>query len=83
MGEVVNLRLQRKRAARRAADAAADENRIAHGLPKAVREIAGRRTAQDMARLDGRRLTSKSNVAKTAVSADATPSVVSDRDDDH
>ena len=39
MGDVVNLRLARKRAARAADDEQAARNRAAHGRPKAEREL--------------------------------------------
>ena len=39
MGELVNLRTARKRAARQQDEARAAGSRLAHGLPKHVREL--------------------------------------------
>ena len=40
MAEIVNLRTARKQAKRREADLNANANRIAHGQPKHLRELA-------------------------------------------
>lgn len=56
MAEIVNLRLVRKRAARQEAAAAADRNRVAHGVPKADRQRAEAERKADNRRLDDRRL---------------------------
>ncbi len=53
MGEVVNLRLARKRAARAAGDEAAARNRARHGVSKAERETNRREAAETDRRLDG------------------------------
>jgi hypothetical protein len=55
LGEVVNLRLARKRAARAAGEEAAARNRASHGVSKPEREAA-RREAEHAGRLlDGAR----------------------------
>lgn len=51
MGDVVNLKLQRKRKARAEAAAKAEQNRISHGLSKAERKRLGA-----VAELEARRL---------------------------
>ncbi|KQT50869.1 hypothetical protein ASG43_06315 [Aureimonas sp. Leaf454] len=56
MGEVVNLRLQRKRAARRVAETLASEQRLLHGLPKTLRQTARREAETAAERLEGHRL---------------------------
>ncbi|WP_279479330.1 DUF4169 family protein [Aureimonas sp. SK2] len=55
MGEVVNLRLARKRAARAADEDAAARNRARHGLSKSEREAARREAAETDRHLDGAR----------------------------
>ena len=57
MTELVNLRIVRKRMHRRAAEARADANRLVHGQPKHVRDLADaqrQKTDRDLAahRLD-------------------------------
>ena len=52
-GEVVNLRLARKRKARTAASDAAAQNRVRHGLTKAERERQKAQAQLDASRLDG------------------------------
>lgn len=56
MGDLVNLRRERKRRARERDAAAAADNRVAHGLTKSARDAAAatRRLAERA--LDGRRL---------------------------
>lgn len=56
MGEIVNLRKTRKAKARRAAEATATRNRIAHGRPRTERELAEKHQAQDARRLEGHRI---------------------------
>ncbi|MBC8130082.1 MAG: DUF4169 family protein [Rhizobiaceae bacterium] len=53
MAEIVNLRQARKRAARTGREELADANRIAFGLPKALKTKARSETARAEARLDG------------------------------
>jgi Domain of unknown function (DUF4169) len=55
MGEVVNLRLARKRAQRRDEADKADANRTAFGLPKALRDKAGIENRRAERALDGAR----------------------------
>ena len=56
MGEIVNLRSVRKRAARDAAAKAADENRVRHGRTRTQREIGAREDERARLLLDGKRL---------------------------
>ncbi|MCW2315397.1 hypothetical protein M2322_000931 [Rhodoblastus acidophilus] len=60
MGEVVNLRLARKRRERDERESEADSNRIKHGLSKAEKTLASARRDQDVRKLDGHRLESDS-----------------------
>jgi hypothetical protein len=53
MSEIVNLRLARKRAARREREAEAAGNRAKHGLGKAERERLETEAAKMWAALDG------------------------------
>ena len=53
MGEIVNLRRERKRAARAKAAVDAEQNRVAHGLPKAEREANAARRELTERRLEG------------------------------
>jgi hypothetical protein len=53
MGEIVNLRLARKRKTRAGADAEAAANRASFGCSRAAREAAAKLLALDAARLDG------------------------------
>ena len=55
MGEVVNLRIARKRKARQDREAAADQNRITHGLTRAERDLAQKTRKLDATRLDRHR----------------------------
>jgi len=57
MGEVVNLRRERKRAARAVEAAKASENRAKFGAPKAERELRDAREKLEERALDGARLT--------------------------
>ncbi|GGD20383.1 DUF4169 family protein [Aureimonas glaciei] len=63
MAEIVNLRLARKRALRRDDAEKADANRIAFGMPKALRDKAERENRQAARALDGVR---RGNVADPA-----------------
>ncbi|KQT86075.1 DUF4169 family protein [Aurantimonas sp. Leaf443] len=56
MGEVVNLRQARKRARRAADEKRADENRIAHGLPKETVSSARIERERAARSLEGSRL---------------------------
>jgi Domain of unknown function (DUF4169) len=60
MGETVNLRQWKKRRARSADGAAAAQNRILHGLPKALKQELRTDAAKSAALLDGKRLDPKS-----------------------
>ena len=51
----INLRRARKDRDRAARRAEADANAVAHGLPKAVRDLEAARRAQAAARLDAHR----------------------------
>ena len=53
MAEIVNLRRVRKDRQRRAAEREADDNRVRHGTPKALRETARIESARQARRLDG------------------------------
>jgi hypothetical protein len=56
MGEVVNLRTMRKKAAKRAAESRAAENRLAHGRSKAERERDAARSEKIRRELDSHRI---------------------------
>jgi hypothetical protein len=56
MAEIVNLRRARKTKARAEKGKAAEANRVAHGAPKAVKELAKARKDQAEQRLAGHRL---------------------------
>lgn len=56
MGDVVNLRLARKRRRRAEQQAAADENRVIHGRTKAEKRIARDEQRRADQALDGHRL---------------------------
>ena len=56
MGEIVNLRRERKRAAREQEAAKAAENRVLHGRSKAEREAEAARQNLDERRLEAHRL---------------------------
>jgi hypothetical protein len=73
MGEVVNLRLQRKRAARRAADATAVDQRLLHGLPKSLRQTARRESETSVARLEAHRLDKSAVETAANAGGDADP----------
>ncbi|WP_068296750.1 DUF4169 family protein [Pararhodobacter sp. CCB-MM2] len=53
MGDVVNLRLKRKQAARDEARRKGDENAVKHGLSKAVRSLDQARADKAARELDG------------------------------
>jgi Domain of unknown function (DUF4169) len=56
MAEIVNLRRARKVKARGEKDKTAQANRVAHGTPKAVRNLADARKDKAEQRLAGHRL---------------------------
>jgi hypothetical protein len=56
MGDVVNLRQQRKREARAAAEKAAAANRVKFGQPRRERERAAAEKQRAGAELDGKKL---------------------------
>lgn len=53
MGEIVNLRLARKAAARRSKEAEAAANRLSHGRTRAEREATEAEAARTARLLDG------------------------------
>ena len=53
MAEIVNLRRVRKDRQRLAAERAAEDNRVRHGTPKALREAARIESARQARFLDG------------------------------
>ncbi len=56
MGEVVNFRRARKKAARQLAERTASANRLRHGRSKAERELETKRTAKARRDLDRHRI---------------------------
>lgn len=56
MGEIVNLRMHRKRSERAAREAQAAEQRARHGAPKPLREAAIRQSERAAKLLDGHAL---------------------------
>ena len=56
MGEVVNLRIARKRRRREDEARQADENRVRHGLTKAEKTVARSERRRSVDALDGHRL---------------------------
>jgi hypothetical protein len=56
MGEVVNLRLVRKRAARKARESAADQNRIDSSIPASQRRKTGELRRIERERLEAKRI---------------------------
>ena len=56
MGTVVNLRMARKRAKRRLAEEEAAARRLAHGIPKAERNLARAKGDKDLNRLEQHRI---------------------------
>jgi hypothetical protein len=56
MGEIVNLRRQRKRAERAREAAKAAENRLAHGVKKSERNAGAAQKKLDERRLEAHRL---------------------------
>jgi len=56
MADIINLRTVRKRASRAKAAARAQQNRRAHGRPKAERELEQARVRQAGLKLDAHRL---------------------------
>ena len=53
MGDVVSLKLHKKRKARAEKEAVAEQNRISHGRSKAERELTGARNEKAKTDLDG------------------------------
>ena len=58
MGDVINLRTLRKRAAKRREEERAAENRIKHGRTKAERLLEAKRTGKLKQHLDGHKIDS-------------------------
>jgi hypothetical protein len=58
MGEIVNLRLARKKRDRNQRDQAAEANRVKHGLAKVEKNLSAARRAQASRKLDGHKLES-------------------------
>ena len=58
MSKPINLRQARKRKAREDKAKQADANRLAHGTPKAVRDLEAARRAKLAKQVDGRKLRS-------------------------
>jgi hypothetical protein len=56
MAEIVNLRRARKAKARDEKEKAADANRVLHGTPKNMRDLAKAQRAKDDRNVDGHRL---------------------------
>ncbi|HUI13034.1 MAG TPA: DUF4169 family protein [Xanthobacteraceae bacterium] len=56
MGDMVNLRIERKRAKRRQAETEAAANRLAHGRPKAGQNLERARRDKERSDLDQRRI---------------------------
>jgi hypothetical protein len=57
MGEVLNLRQARKRAARQRKEQRAEANRLLHGVSKAERTLGLARATKSQGDLDGHRVT--------------------------
>jgi hypothetical protein len=57
MGEVLNLRQARKRAARQRKEQRAEANRLLHGVSKAERTLGVARATKSHRDLDGHRVT--------------------------
>jgi hypothetical protein len=60
MGDILNLRAARKRAARRKAEQAAEQNRHAHGRTKSERMLSDAREAKARLALDQHRIEGES-----------------------
>lgn len=56
MAEMVNLRMARKRKVRAEKEAAADRNRVTHGVSRAEKEMARARREDAIRKLEGHRL---------------------------
>lgn len=56
MGELVNLRMARKRASRQQEEQSASTNRLAHGQPKHVRKLEAAREEQAKSILEQHRI---------------------------
>ena len=61
MTKPINLRQARKRKARAEKDKQADANRIAHGTPKAVRDLAAARREKLARTVDGHKRETPTN----------------------
>ncbi len=55
MAELINLRMARKRAQRRKDEREADNNRLVHGEPKALRELRRLEDEKNTRVIDGHR----------------------------
>jgi hypothetical protein len=55
LGEIVNLRRQRKRRQRAEAEEVAAANRVTHGTPKSLRDLAKARREKADRDLDGKK----------------------------
>lgn len=53
MAEIINLRRARKAKDKAAKDKAAESNRVAHGTPKQLRDLAKARAEKDARDLEG------------------------------
>lgn len=53
MAEIINLRQARKAKAKAEKEAEADANRVKHGTPRLLRELAKTRTEKEARDLDG------------------------------
>ena len=56
MAEIVNFRRAKKAKARAAADEKAAANRVTHGTPKTVRDLAQARREKDAGKVDAHKL---------------------------
>jgi hypothetical protein len=56
MTEIINLKRARKAKARAEKDKTAEANRVAHGTPKALKQLEAARKEQAAGRLSGRKL---------------------------
>ncbi|MGH6871780.1 MAG: DUF4169 family protein [Rhizomicrobium sp.] len=59
MAEIVNLRRVKKAKARAGKSAAADANRVKHGVAKSVRDLAEARNERDNRKADAHKLDDK------------------------
>ena len=56
MAEIINLRRARKAKARTEEDKMAEANRVAHGTPKALRNLAEARAEKELSALESKKL---------------------------